>query len=239
MIPKIIHYCWLSQDPYPESIQKCIDSWKNYLPDYELMLWNFDRFPRGKSSWVDQAFDNRKYAFAADFLRLYALYNYGGIYLDSDVEVLRNFDDLLQLPYFMGQENSPYGIEAAVIGSEKNMPWIKDCLDLYEGKQFVIGIGKFEMTPLPKVMLDTLSKRYQIRDIQSIETFEKSEFILNRFPVDWFSPKKWDTGELTITANTRSIHHFSGTWKKNKGFVEKIRYEFSLVKYKIKNLLRK
>ena len=99
MIPKIIHFCWLSDDPYPKKIQFCLDTWKKKLPDYEIMLWDFNRFPKDKSVWVSEAFDARKYAFAADYIRFYALYNYGGIYLDSDVEVIKNFDDFLHLPY--------------------------------------------------------------------------------------------------------------------------------------------
>ena len=87
MISKIIHYCWLSNDPIPADLQKCMESWKKYLPDYEFMLWNFERFPKSQSKWVSDAFDNKKYAFAADYIRLYALYNYGGIYLDMDVEI--------------------------------------------------------------------------------------------------------------------------------------------------------
>ena len=85
MIPKIIHYCWLSNDPYPAKIQHCINSWKKKLPGYEIKLWNLQNFPLEKSEWVKQAFEAKKYAFAADYIRCYALYTYGGIYLDSDV----------------------------------------------------------------------------------------------------------------------------------------------------------
>lgn len=88
MIPKIIHYCWLSNDPIPADMQRYIESWKKFLPDYEFMLWNFSRFDINSSDWVKEAFKNKKYAFAADYIRLYALYNYGGIYMDMDVEVL-------------------------------------------------------------------------------------------------------------------------------------------------------
>ena len=95
MIPKIIHLCWFSNDAYPKVISKCLATWDKYLKGYEIMLWNFDRFPKGKSKWVDEAFENKKYAFAADYIRAYALYNYGGIYLDSDVEVLKNLKPLL------------------------------------------------------------------------------------------------------------------------------------------------
>ena len=95
MIPKIIHYCWLSDDPVPETLQGYMKSWKEKLPDYEFILWNFNRFDKSSSIWVSQAFDNKKYAFAADYIRLYAVYNYGGIYMDMDIEVLKSFDDLL------------------------------------------------------------------------------------------------------------------------------------------------
>lgn len=100
MIPKKIHYCWLSDDPMPEKLLKCVESWKKYLPDYELVKWDLKKFPLSKNPWVREAFENKKYAFAADYIRLYALATEGGIYLDSDVEVLKSFDDLLKYPYF-------------------------------------------------------------------------------------------------------------------------------------------
>lgn len=119
MIPKIIHYCWMSGDSYPSNIQKCINSWHKYLPDYEIWLWDSNRFDIESSMWVKEAYEMKKYAFCADYIRLYALYNYGGIYLDSDVEVLKSYNELLDLPYFMGLESKGI-IEAATIGAEKN-----------------------------------------------------------------------------------------------------------------------
>ena len=97
MIPKIIHYCWLSSDPIPLQFEEYIKSWKVHLPDYEFMLWNFDTFDIDESIWVKEAFENKKYAFAADYIRLFAVYNYGGIYLDKDVELLKSFDPFLEL----------------------------------------------------------------------------------------------------------------------------------------------
>ena len=94
-IPKIIHYCWLSGTPFPDLENRCIESWKKYLPDYELILWDKERIKEIHSSWIDSAIAQKKWAFAADYVRLYALYNYGGIYLDCDVEVLKSFDELL------------------------------------------------------------------------------------------------------------------------------------------------
>ncbi len=99
MIPKIIHYCWLSDDPVPEALQKYMKSWEEKLPDYEFMLWNFDCFDKASSLWVSQAFDNKKYAFAVDYIRLFAVYNHGGIYMDMDIEVLKNlYGDYMALP---------------------------------------------------------------------------------------------------------------------------------------------
>ena len=120
MIPKLIHYCWLSNDPVPESLQRYMDSWKRVLPDYEFVLWNFDNFDKSTSLWVRQAFDNKKYAFAADYIRLYALYNYGGFYLDMDVEVLRSYNEFLQLREVICFENSKDNrLEVAAFGVEK------------------------------------------------------------------------------------------------------------------------
>ena len=132
MIPKIIHLCWLSGDPYPPKIAKCLETWKKHLSDYEVILWDTNRFDLNSSIWVRQAFEKKKYAFAADYIRFYALYHFGGIYLDSDVEVLRSFNDLLDLPYFMGVEKAQTP-EAAIIGAEKGCDWIKMCLDYYQG----------------------------------------------------------------------------------------------------------
>ena len=233
MIPKIIHYCWLSNDPYPEKIQKCIDSWKKYLPDYELMLWNFDRFPRGKSKWVDQAFDSHKYAFAADYIRLYALKEYGGIYLDSDVEVLKSFNDLLDLPYFLGRENSPNAIEAAVLGCEKGWKLIDDLFEQYEGKEF-IQKGKMDTTAMPIKFKKLIEEKYKWNDITSKKDFDYDSSVINVFPIDWLSPMKWDTHELIVTPNTRSIHHFAASWVSKPSIMERIRVMVSQIPFAVK-----
>ena len=101
MIPKVIHLCWLSGDPYPAKISRCLSTWKKYLPDYEVMLWDTKRFDLESSIWVKQAFEKKKYAFAADYIRFYALYNYGGIYLDADVTATGSFDAFLEKSLFI------------------------------------------------------------------------------------------------------------------------------------------
>jgi Mannosyltransferase OCH1 and related enzymes len=135
MIPKIIHYCWLSGDPYPPIIRECLETWKECLGDYEIWLWDRERFDIASTAWTKEAFECKKYAFAADYIRLYALYNYGGIYLDSDVTVYKSFDDLLDRPYFIG-EDYLHCFEPAIIGAEKGCEWIKTVLDYYENRHF-------------------------------------------------------------------------------------------------------
>lgn len=213
MIPKIIHYCWLSTDPLPNNIQRCIDSWKIYLPDYEIILWNFDRFPQGTSTWVDQAFQARKYAFAADYIRLFALFHYGGIYLDSDVEVLRPFDDLLTLPYFIGQESTEAGIEAATLGFEKGHPLIELLFRYYEGRQFIHPDGSMDMVPMPTIFRRCIASQFDINFISKISDFVFNPEIINIFPVEYFSPKHWKSMVVNKTERTYSIHHFAASWR--------------------------
>ncbi len=217
MIPKIIHYCWLSNVPIPAKLQKCMESWKKHLPDYEFMLWNFDRFPRGKSKWVDEAFDNKKYAFAADYIRLYALYNYGGIYLDMDVEVLKPFDDFLDMNTMMCYENHMVlsNLEVAAFGVETNSKWVGDCLHYYDSKNFVNQDGTFNMTVLPIIVRNQLKATgHSIKLVRSIREALNAELedSIPIFDYTFFSPKCYETGELKISSSTYSIHHFAGSW---------------------------
>lgn len=223
MIPKIIHFCWLSNDPFPENIQRCIDSWHKLLPDYEFIHWNFDRFPRGKSQWVDEAFDNHKYAFAADYIRLYALYNYGGIYLDTDVEVLQSFSPFLKLNTFMCWQNGQAGLEVAAMGAEKGCLWLRDCLNYYTNRSFIRRDGKFDMRVLPVIVeTELLQNGYSLPNASSIDEAESlaTEGVIPVFPYDFFSPKSYKSGELHLTKNSVCIHHFSGSWLKPNKWVE-------------------
>lgn len=199
MIPKIIHYCWLSGDPIPANLQKCMNSWKRFLPDYEFMLWDLKRFNIEDSIWVKQAFEAKKYAFAADYIRLYAVYTYGGIYMDMDVEVVKSFDSLLHREYILGYETET-GIEAGVFGAPKGADWIKCCLQYYCGRTFLTEDAKCDIKPLPQIMFTVLKGSY----------LNKSIF---PFPNEYLTAKSYLTGAITITDNTYSIHHFAGSWQ--------------------------
>ena len=213
MIPKRIHFCWLSDDPFPVKIQRCINSWKEKLPDYEIVKWDLNRFPLEKSNWVRQAFEAKKYAFAADYIRLYALATEGGIYLDSDVEVLKSFDGLLELPYFICKENSPQGIEAATIGAEPGCEWIRKCLDYYKNKNFVNEKGELNNRVLPSIIKEVLTSNFILKEVDSPADIARDKKAVFMLPSDYFSPKNYVSKKLRITSNTYSIHHFAGTWQ--------------------------
>ena len=164
MIPKIIHFCWLSGDEYPPMIKKCIESWKLHLPDYEIILWDTKRFDVNSVLWTKQAFECKKYAFAADYIRLYALYHYGGIYLDSDIFVYKSFDDLLALPYFIG-EDFVHLFEPAVIGCEAGLPWIETVLNRYRERPFIMNDGNMDICALPIVFRRQLGHLYSFKRI--------------------------------------------------------------------------
>jgi mannosyltransferase OCH1-like enzyme len=197
-IPKIIHYCWLSNDPVPEKLQKCMSSWKDKLKGYEFVLWNFERFDINSSIWVKQAFELKQYAFAADYIRLYAVYNYGGIYLDMDIEVIKPFNDLLDCDIMLAvEDDNSEGIEAGCFGAEKGHPYIKKCLDYYKNRKF----KKLFVLPF---LMKSIKEKY----------FNKSDYRIHSS--DYFTAKSQKTGFINITENTYSIHHYAGSWISEK-----------------------
>lgn len=218
MIPKIIHFCWLSGDKYPPLLSQCMESWHKILPDYKFMLWDTNRFPLDQSVWVKEAFDNKKYAFAADYIRLYAVYNYGGIYLDCDVEVVKRFDDLLNLPYFIGGEAYDFRWEIAAFGAEKGCQWVKQCLDYYKDRHFILEDGSLDMKPMPDVINEIILGNFKTRRIQTIEEFDCHENVFNIFPGDWFcahaalNPDESPMLNYIVSDSTYCVHHFANSW---------------------------
>lgn len=140
MIPKIIHYCWFGRGKMPELAEHCLASWRKFLPDYELKLWNEDSFDVNRLRFTRQAYERRKFAFVTDYVRLYALKSFGGIYMDTDVEVLRSLDDLLGLPGFTGFESNCL-LPTGLLASRKGAPWLDMLMSYYDGKPFVRWYG--------------------------------------------------------------------------------------------------
>ena len=165
MIPKIIHYCWLSGEQMPELLQQCIASWKRHLPEYEFRLWDIDSMDYNAVAFTREALAHRKWAFVSDYVRLYALYHHGGIYLDSDVFVFGNIDFMLKHRFFTGlemrdKEHKDIYCEAAIMGAEPKHPFIKKSLDVYEKRLFIDTEGHLDLTPIPTVLSGILESSY-------------------------------------------------------------------------------
>lgn len=227
MIPKKIHFCWLSGDEYPPLIKHCIETWKQILPDYELILWDTHRFDVNSVPWVKEAYEAKKYAFAADYIRLYAVYTEGGIYLDSDVEMLKTFDDLLHNNSFVGFEAATGFIEAAIFGSEAGSVWCQKAMQFYHDKHFQVSAdGRIDSGFLaPNVLQAAILSTYP--DFPSCPPNEPiligGEKGICVYPPEYFSPLKYDIEKSRGSANTLSqkyksnpttycIHRFTASW---------------------------
>lgn len=216
MIPKKIHFCWLSGDEYPTLIKNCINSWKSKLPDYEVIVWDRKKINLAEHTWARQAFEAGKYAFAADYIRLYAVYHEGGIYLDSDVEVLKSFDSLLHLKSFIGTEATG-DFEPATFGAESYCEWVGLCLEYYASRNFVMPSGQLDMIPLPIIIGKALKTIDIIPQKENVRFYESAG--LSVFPPVYFSPKSLHHLDYNISDKTYSIHHFDGSWvEKNLRF---------------------
>lgn len=219
MIPKIIHFCWLSDEPFPKKIQRCVNSWKRHLPDYQIIHWNLTNFDVHCNNWVEQAYNERDYAFVADYVRFYALYTTGGIYLDSDVEVLDSFDDFLSCKTFFGYEYTGLP-EAAVVGAEKGSGWLKNALDWYGQTAFLNDDGSKNRVIAPLILKYAFEKSVPFElcdDGNRHECF--GNLIL---PYEYFSPKNGFSGMIFDSENSVTVHHFNSAWLK-PGFLRKVK----------------
>ena len=207
MIPRIIHYCWFGRGPMPDLALKCIESWHKYMPDYEYKLWNEDSFDVESIPYVKEAYESGKYAFVSDYVRLFALMTDGGVYLDTDVEVLKSFDCLMCLSGFIGYEGtktSPVG--TGTIACMPGGEWVKEQLKAYEDIHFILPDGSFDLTPNPFRITAVMKKHGFVQDGNKQEYKD-----ITVFPVDYFCPRQ-TTGEVLMTANTFCDHHFVGSW---------------------------
>lgn len=220
MIPKIIHYCWFGKGEMNELQKKCLETWERELYDYKIIQWNEESFDVESCQYTSEAYKAKKFAYVSDYVRLYALKNYGGIYLDTDVFVLKSFNSLLVLNSFIGLENEKEKIPATcVIGACENSPIISIFLKYYEGRSFFTEYGYYDLNPNTIVLKKILNDN---KDIFNSD-------ILTIFPEDYFSPKLVND-KAEVTSNTYSIHYFDGSWLKNKDSLE-LEWENVLNKY--------
>lgn len=217
MIPKVIHYCWFGGNPLPEDAKKCIESWKKHLPDYQIKEWNEKNFNVTTLKYTQQAYDSKKFAFVTDYVRLYALYTEGGIYMDTDVEVLKPFDRFLHHNAFSGFEsdgNVPTGMMAA----EKGSIWAKELLDDYNNREFIAKDGTMDMTTNTTVITNYMVSKGLILN----NTYQDFPNLATMYPSEYFCPKDHGTGQIKLTENSYCIHHFAGSWLQHKSLSYKL-----------------
>ena len=211
MIPKRIHYCWFGHGQMPELALKCIESWHKHMPDYEFKLWNEENFNINSNQYVKEAYEARKFAFVTDYVRLYALFTEGGIYMDTDVESIRSFDTLLHLSGFIGFEGSKYlPVGTGTIASLPHGEWVSEQLSVYNSISFINSDGSYNLLTNPFRITSEMVKNGFLQNGK--EQIYKDMHI---FPVDYFCPRQ-TTGEVLFTANTYCDHHFMGSWKNEK-----------------------
>lgn len=233
MIPKIIHYCWFGNNPKPEIIKKCIDSWHKFCPDYQIIEWNESNFDVTISRYVKEAYESKKWAFVSDYVRLFVLYKYGGIYLDTDCEVLKNLDVFLNHDGVIGGYEEDVYISTATMFSEKENKWIKTLLDYYNDKQFVLSDGKYDLTTNTTILTVLSMKRFGFNIGDDHINFGNVKL----YPSVYFAPltkRKNDALNNKISSfeidenETYCIHHGTATWYKRnfkskfKAFLVKI-----------------
>jgi len=212
MIPKIIHYCWFGHGEMPELTQRCIASWHKYMPDWEYKLWNEDNFDVNLVHYTKEAYEAKKYAFVSDYVRLWALYNEGGLYMDVDFEVYKPFDDLMHQKAFAGFEGSKHlPVMMGVVASRAGGIWVKEMLDAYQNRHFIRPDGSLDMTTNVQFITAIMSKNGFVQDGK--EQYYKD---LHVFPVVFFSPRH-TTGEYIRTDNTYCEHLGLGSWAETGG----------------------
>lgn len=254
MIPKIIHFCWLSNDPYPELIRLCMNSWSKMMPDYQIKKWDMTTFNINTVPFVKEACEVKKWAFAADYIRLYALYHHGGIYLDSDVFVKKSFDPLLSHDFFSSNDYSEkeykdslrsgiidvegnvkdetvikipgLGIQAAVLGAVKGNRYIRDCMSFYDDKHFILRNGEFYNNIISPQIMAFVARKYGYKYINEEQLLVSG---LKIYKSEYFAPSR-----QYETKSSYAIHNCAGSW----GMFD-LRAKLKLSFYEIKFILRK
>ena len=206
MIPKKIHYCWFGGKELPELAKKCIASWEKFCPDYEIIRWDESNFNIESCKYVKEAYESKKFAFVTDYVRLYAMYTQGGIYMDTDVELTKNLDTFLEHQGFSGFESREH-IQTGIMASEQNFPLFADLLSYYTDRSFVREDGTLDTTTNVLIITKILTEKGFVPngEYQVIDGFAL-------YPQDFFCPYDNATGVLHKTANTAAIHWFNKSW---------------------------
>lgn len=225
MIPKIIHYCWFGGNPLPELAQKCIASWKKYCPDYEIKEWNESNFDLNCCDYVREAYEAKKWAFVSDYARFWILYHKGGIYFDTDVEIIKPLNEIIKQGAFLGCETLYTVAPGLGMAANPGMDIYKEMLDFYEKRHFRNQDSTIDTTTIVTYTTQILMQHgwKPDREIQTVEG-------ITIYPPEYFCPMSNITGELKVTLNTCTIHHYSASWfsEKEKKIL-RVRQKFCLI----------
>lgn len=208
MIPKTIHYCWFGDNPKSKLVEKCIKSWKKHCPDYEIIEWNESNFDVNCCDYVKEAYEAKKWAFVTDYVRIWALNTYGGVYLDTDVELKKSLDKFLSHRAFTGfeKEDLPF---TAIYGSEANHPLCTTIISHYKDRQFLLPDGSFDLTTNTITVTELMTQKY------NLDLSNKTQILSDGLAVysnDYFCPKSYDDDRVYKTKNTHAIHWFNASW---------------------------
>ena len=206
-VPKVIHYCWFGNGKMPKLAQKCIKSWRKYCPDYEIICWNEENFDVTQNRYMREAYEAKKWAFVSDFARLKVVYDHGGIYLDTDVEILKPIDELLESNGFFGFDEKGLVCTGLGFGAEAGNEIVNAFLKDYDDIPFLLPDGSLDMTPCPNRNTDAL-KRLGMDTENNDQTFMGARFL----PCEYLCPMEYYTGKKNITKHTYSIHHYCASW---------------------------
>ncbi|MCH5229295.1 MAG: glycosyl transferase [Muribaculaceae bacterium] len=230
MIPKIIHYCWFGGNPLPKYARENIESWKKFFPDYEIKEWNENNFNIEIIPYTQESYKQKNYAFVSDFARYWVLYNFGGLYFDTDVEIIKSFNDIIQQGPFLGIEKGKSGIfvnPGLGMGAVKGMNFFKLMIDFYSNLDKKIEIKPYLVGKTTEFLIQSgFLRKDEIQKVKDITIY----------PNDYFNPLDDYTGKITITPNTHSIHYYAKSWIDN---YNPLRNKYSRIWHKLKIMLEK
>ncbi|MEG2310401.1 MAG: glycosyltransferase [Clostridia bacterium] len=205
---KVIHYCWFGNKPLPKLAKKCIKSWQKYLPDFTIKEWNETNFDINECSFTKEAYENKKWAFIADYARVKALYEEGGLYLDTDMEIISNIDQLLKDEMFIGREENGYIAAGTIWVKNKKNKYMKEMLEFYKSLDG-FDISKLWSYSIPTIVTKILRKYETHFDDVSIELIDNT---IRVYPSEYFYPINYDFSKKIYTENTCMVHYYNATW---------------------------
>lgn len=208
MIPKKIHYCWLGDKPLPPLAEKCLASWRKFCPDYEIICWNESNYDFSKHPYMREAFEAKKWGFVPDYARLDIVYQHGGIYLDTDVEIVKSFEPLREHSCFMGFESDQFVGLGLGFGAEAGHPILKEMMEDYDKIHFINPDGSLNLLPSPQIQTVLLQKYGLLPDNGTMQVLRNNVCI---YPQSCFAPRN-EARLPQAHPDSYSVHHYMGSW---------------------------